>query len=76
VVRWFVVTPDMHRVHHSLNRREADHNFGFTLSWWVHVFGTCRAQPTHPHATMPLGVARFQSPRDQQIDQLLLQPFR
>src|SRR5918911_807481 len=49
VLRWIVVTPDMHRVHHSTERRETDSNFGFNLSWWDRLFGTYRAQPEAGH---------------------------
>ena len=43
VLRFIVVTPDMHRVHHSILRRETDSNFGFNLPWWDRLFGTYRA---------------------------------
>ena len=75
VVRLLLVTPDMHRVHHSLDRKEADHNYGFNVPWWDHAFNTYRAEPQRPHASMPLGVASFRSARDQRIDRLLVQPF-
>ena len=52
-----VVTPDMHRVHHSTNVGEQNTNFGFSFSWWDRACGTYRARPAGPHATMPLGVA-------------------
>jgi sterol desaturase/sphingolipid hydroxylase (fatty acid hydroxylase superfamily) len=45
VLRLFVVTPDMHRVHHSIDRRETGSNFGFNVPWWDRLFGTYRAQP-------------------------------
>jgi sterol desaturase/sphingolipid hydroxylase (fatty acid hydroxylase superfamily) len=45
VLRWFVVTPDMHRIHHSVEDDETNSNFGFNLTWWDRLFGTYRAQP-------------------------------
>ena len=63
-----VVTPDMHRVHHSIDRQEADHNYGFNVPWWDRLFGTYRREPSHPHESMSLGVASFRSADDQRID--------
>src|SRR5207248_457013 len=48
-LRWIVVTPDMHRVHHSIVSRETNSNFGFNLPWWDFLFGTYRAQPGAGH---------------------------
>src|SRR6266446_5855934 len=56
-VRLLVVTPDMHRVHHSVDRREANTNFGFSLPWWDFLLGTYRAQPTAGHEQMEIGVS-------------------
>lgn len=75
-LRLLVVTPDMHRVHHSVHRQEADHNYGFNVPWWDRLFGTYRAQPAEPHETMTLGVSHFRSADDQRLDRLLAQPFR
>lgn len=75
-VRLLLVTPDMHRVHHSLDRREADSNYGFNVPWWDHLFGTYRRDPLLPHETMPLGVSGLSSADDQRVDRLLVQPFR
>jgi sterol desaturase/sphingolipid hydroxylase (fatty acid hydroxylase superfamily) len=44
-LRWFVVTPDMHRVHHSIRPSETNSNFGFNLPWWDQLFGTYRPEP-------------------------------
>lgn len=63
VLRTSVVTPDMHRVHHSVFRDETDSNFGFNLPWWDHIFGTYRAQPRHAHDKMAIGITGFHSPR-------------
>lgn len=57
ILRWFYVTPDMHRVHHSANRDEADSNFGNVLPWWDRLFRTYRAAPRQGHASMTIGLA-------------------
>jgi sterol desaturase/sphingolipid hydroxylase (fatty acid hydroxylase superfamily) len=71
-----VVTPDMHRVHHSILRRETDSNFGFNLPWWDRLFGTYRARPEAGHTAMTIGIPIFRDPRELRIDRLLTQPFR
>ena len=76
VVRWFVVTPDMHRVHHSIVARETNSNFGFNLPWWDRLFGTYRAQPAAGHEAMKIGIEQFRDPRELRLDRMLLQPFR
>lgn len=76
VVRWFVVTPDMHRVHHSIAKAETNSNFGFNLPWWDRLFGTYRAQPEAGHAAMTIGIDRFRDPGELRLDRLLTQPFR
>jgi sterol desaturase/sphingolipid hydroxylase (fatty acid hydroxylase superfamily) len=75
-LRLIVVTPDMHRVHHSIDRRETDSNFGFNLPWWDRLFGTYRPQPAMGHARMTLGIDRFRDPRELWLDRMLLQPLR
>lgn len=76
VLRWFVVTPDMHRVHHSIEHDEANSNFGFSLSIWDRVFGTYRAQPRGGHQNMVIGIDTFrQRNKVVRIDGLLLLPF-
>ncbi len=55
-LRWLVVTPDMHRVHHSIRRHETNSNFGFNLPWWDRLFGTYRDQPEDGHAGMTIGI--------------------
>ena len=62
MLRLFVVTPDMHRVHHSVLRRETDSNYGFNLPWWDRLFGTYRAQPTAGHDGMTIGLAELRDP--------------
>ena len=76
ILRRIVVTPDMHRVHHSIVRAETDSNFGFNLPWWDRLFGTYRAQPAAGHDGMTLGIERFRSVRELRLDRMLAQPFR
>jgi len=76
VLRWLVVTPDMHRVHHSVDPRETNSNFGFNVPWWDRLFGTYRAQPQAGHAAMTIGVEQFRTPRELWLDRMLLQPWR
>ena len=75
-LRWLVVTPDMHRVHHSIVVGETNSNFGFNLPWWDRLFGTYRAQPTAGHQGMTIGIEQFREPRELGLDRMLLQPFR
>jgi sterol desaturase/sphingolipid hydroxylase (fatty acid hydroxylase superfamily) len=74
-LRWVLVTPDMHRVHHSIHREETDSNFGFNLPWWDRLFGTYRDQPRDGHAGMTIGLEHFRDWRATRLDGLLLQPF-
>lgn len=76
VLRLVLVTPDMHRVHHSVLPGETNSNFGFNLPWWDHLFGTYRGEPAAGHEEMTLGVAQFRTERDLRLDRMLLQPFR
>lgn len=73
-LRLLVVTPDMHRVHHSIVRVETDSNFGFNFPWWDRWFGTYRAQPAAGHAGMTIGLEQFRDARDMRLDRLLVQP--
>jgi len=75
-LRWIVVTPDMHRVHHSVIPRELNSNFGVNLPWWDHVFGTYRAQPAAGHEAMRIGVDGLQGPEEVRLTRLLTQPLR
>ncbi|MCH9019607.1 MAG: sterol desaturase family protein [Proteobacteria bacterium] len=75
VLRWFVVTPDMHRVHHSVVVDETNSNFGFNLPWWDRIFGTYRAQPAAGHAAMTIGIEQFRDAGDLRLDRMLVQPF-
>ena len=75
-LRWIVVTPDMHRVHHSILRHETDSNFGFNLPWWDRLMGTYRAQPEAGHEGMTIGLEHFRQPRELWLHRMLVQPFR
>jgi sterol desaturase/sphingolipid hydroxylase (fatty acid hydroxylase superfamily) len=75
-LRWLVVTPDMHRVHHSVRRRETNSNFGFNLPWWDRLLGTYRDQPEAGHEGMTIGIKQFRDPRELGFGRLLTQPFR
>jgi len=75
-LRWLVVTPDMHRVHHSVVVAEANSNFGFNVPYWDRLFGTYLAQPAAGHPGMAIGLTTFREPREVRVDRLLLQPFR
>jgi sterol desaturase/sphingolipid hydroxylase (fatty acid hydroxylase superfamily) len=74
-LRLVIVTPDMHRVHHSWHREETDSNYGFNLSVWDRLFGTYRAQPRDGHTGMTIGLHAFRAGRDGVLDRLLVQPF-
>jgi len=76
VLRLVVVTPDMHRVHHSIVRAETDSNFGFNLPWWDWLFGTYRREPQAGHDGMTIGIPQFRDPKEQRLDRMLTQPFR
>jgi len=75
-LRLIVVTPDMHRVHHSVRPEETHSNFGFNMPWWDRLLGTYRAQPRDGHDGMTIGLAAFRAPREAWLDRLLMQPFR
>jgi sterol desaturase/sphingolipid hydroxylase (fatty acid hydroxylase superfamily) len=76
ILRWLVVTPDMHRVHHSIRPAETNSNFGFNVPWWDRLFGTYRAQPAAGHEGMTIGIEQFRGPRELWLDRMLLQPWR
>ena len=75
-LRWIVVTPDMHRVHHSVEYDESSSNFGFNAPWWDRLFGTYRDQPAAGHEAMQVGVDAFRDPADLRLGRMLLQPLR
>ena len=76
ILRWFVVTPDFHRVHHSVIVGETNSNFGFNIAIWDRVFGTYRDQPAEGHQGMTIGLEEFRTGKDQRLDQMLIQPLR
>jgi sterol desaturase/sphingolipid hydroxylase (fatty acid hydroxylase superfamily) len=75
-LRLLVVTPDMHRVHHSTDRAETDSNYGFNLSIWDRMFGTYVAQPKLGHEGMTIGIGEWQDEKPARLDWSLLVPFR
>jgi sterol desaturase/sphingolipid hydroxylase (fatty acid hydroxylase superfamily) len=75
-LRLLLVTPDMHRVHHSIVTGETNSNFGFNLPWWDRMLGTYRPQPAAGHERMTIGIDRFREPRELRLARMLLQPFR
>jgi sterol desaturase/sphingolipid hydroxylase (fatty acid hydroxylase superfamily) len=75
LLRLFVVTPDMHRVHHSVIILETNSNFGFNLPWWDRLFGTYRAQPAVGHDDMVLGLSQFRNPQRLTLPWMLALPF-
>ena len=75
-LRLLIVTPDMHRVHHSVISTETNRNFGFNLPWWDRIFGSYQEQPVEGHEQMQIGIASFRSPKNIWLPLLLWQPFR
>ena len=75
-LRWIVVTPDMHRVHHSVDPRETNSNYGFNLPWWDRLMGTYVAQPAKGHEGMTISIEQFRTTRDLWVDRMLIQPLR
>ena len=74
-LRFFIVTPDMHRVHHSVIKVETNSNYGFNIPWWDHIFRTYRPQPSAGHTKMKIGLNEFQGNKVVFLHWLLLQPF-
>jgi sterol desaturase/sphingolipid hydroxylase (fatty acid hydroxylase superfamily) len=76
LLRLIVVTPDMHRVHHSVVRRETNSNFGFNLPWWDFVLGTYRDQPAQGHEQMTIGLTQFRDEKNaDRLPGMLILPF-
>lgn len=75
VLRWFIVTPDMHRIHHSIKENETNSNFSFHLSLWDRIFGTYRAAPEAGHLGMTIGLAQFRESAWHNYPGLLKMPF-
>jgi sterol desaturase/sphingolipid hydroxylase (fatty acid hydroxylase superfamily) len=76
LVRLLIVTPDMHRVHHSIVVRETNSNFGFNLSWWDRLLGTYRDQPAAGHLAMTIGLEDFRDASELKLARMLTQPWR
>ncbi|MGE0675665.1 sterol desaturase family protein [Pseudolabrys sp.] len=76
LARWLIVTPQMHQVHHSVEREETDSNFGFNLPWWDRLFRTYRAAPKAGEEGVVIGLTEFRDPRERGVISLLTQPFR
>jgi sterol desaturase/sphingolipid hydroxylase (fatty acid hydroxylase superfamily) len=75
LLRLVVVTPEMHRVHHSIHPAETNSNFGFNMPWWDYLFGTYRAQPAAGHEEMTIGLSQFRAERVERLDVMLVLPF-
>ena len=76
-LRWVLVTPDMHRVHHSIEDDETNSNFGFSLTWWDRLFGTYREQARAGQIGMTIGIRDFTNPQEvDRLDGMLLLPFK
>jgi sterol desaturase/sphingolipid hydroxylase (fatty acid hydroxylase superfamily) len=77
VLRLLVVTPDMHRVHHSVEDDEANSNFGFNLPWWDRLLGTYREQPRGGHEAMTIGIHKYRSTKEVSwLPGMLTLPFK
>jgi len=76
MLRLLIVTPDMHRVHHSVIKKETNSNYGFCLSVWDRMFDTYRDQPEGGHEGMTLGIEQFRTQGDLLLNRMLAQPFR
>jgi sterol desaturase/sphingolipid hydroxylase (fatty acid hydroxylase superfamily) len=75
ILRLLVVTPDMHRVHHSVTIRETNSNFGFNFPWWDRLLGTYRAQPAAGHSGMAIGLVQLRKSEQVTFPHLLVLPF-
>ena len=76
LLRWMLVTPDMHRIHHSVDSSDNNSNFGFNLPWWDRLLGTYRKEPKVGYGNMTIGLYEFRSRRELWLDRMLAQPFR
>lgn len=76
ILRLFVVTPDMHRVHHSTDVQEMNRNFGFNSSWWDRIFWTYKAQPELGHEKMKIGLNLFRDLKYRSLLRMLAMPFQ
>ncbi len=76
LLRWFIVTPDMHRVHHSAKLQESQRNLSSLFPWWDQLFGTYQAQPSAGHANMAMGLEEMRDPRMLTLWKMLALPLR
>jgi sterol desaturase/sphingolipid hydroxylase (fatty acid hydroxylase superfamily) len=77
IMRWLLVTPDVHRIHHSIEKDETNTNFGFNLTWWDRLFGTYRPEPRASHERMTLGIIGYREPAQcDRLGWMLVMPFR
>ncbi len=76
ILRYVVVTPDMHRIHHSTIPIETDSNYGFSVSWWDRLFRTYTANPAQPQTSMLIGLASFRDAQALGLLKLLALPFK
>lgn len=74
-LRWILVTPDMHRIHHSVRHQETNSNFGFNLTWWDRILGTYRLAPVSGHIDITLGLEQFRDPARLTLAGMLALPF-
>lgn len=75
-LRWMVVTPDFHRIHHSVHSFETNSNYGFNCSLWDRIFRTYTPQPRDGHRDMLIGLDVLRNPEEMRLDKLITQPFR
>jgi sterol desaturase/sphingolipid hydroxylase (fatty acid hydroxylase superfamily) len=76
ILRLVIVTPDMHRIHHSTQFKEMNCNFGFNLAWWDRLLGSYCPRPQQDQRIMPIGLDHFRNRRDLWLDRILMQPWR
>jgi sterol desaturase/sphingolipid hydroxylase (fatty acid hydroxylase superfamily) len=76
IIRLLIVTPDMHRVHHSVIVKETNSNYGFNFSWWDRIFRTYRPQPENGHLQMKIGLTGYHESKYLKLSQMLIIPFR
>lgn len=75
LLRLLIVTPDIHRIHHSIHPSETNSNFGFNVPWWDRILGTYLAQPNCGHEDMIIGIEQFRNKRSLWLDRMLIQPL-
>jgi sterol desaturase/sphingolipid hydroxylase (fatty acid hydroxylase superfamily) len=76
LLRWLIITPDMHRIHHSTDPGETDSNYGFSISWWDRLWKTYVATPKLPQTSMAIGIKSFRAQDELGFKECLLIPFK